>query len=91
MRRTEDWVECLRAEAPFGNVGFAEDDGSGGFFALDDAAIEIGDEVFVKRGTIGSAHPGGFVQIFDGDGEAMQGTKPNAFGEGFVGFDGLCD
>ena len=91
MRGAEDGVECLGAEAPFRHVGFAEDDGAGSFFTLDDAAIEIGDEVFVKRGTVCGAHAGGFVQVFDGDGEAVQGAEPVAFGEGFVGLDGLCD
>ncbi len=71
----EDLVEGLGAEAKFGDIRFAEDDGAGGFLALNDAAIEIGDVVFVERGAVRGAKAGGFMEIFDGDGKAVQGTE----------------
>ena len=85
MSGAEDLVESLRAKAEFRNVGFAKDDGASGFFALHDAAIEIGNGVFMERGTVSGADAGGFVEVFDGDGETVQGAELVAFGNGFVG------
>ena len=87
--RAEDRIEGLGAKAEFGNVAFTDHNGAGNFFALDHAAIEVGHVVFMKRRAERGADAFRFVQILDGDGQAMKRAKPASGGQGFVRGGGL--
>ena len=88
VRRAEDSVECLRAGAEFGRVGFADDDGAGAPHALDDDVVFGGDVVLVERRAEGGADAAGLDQVLVGDGQAVQRAQRLAARLHLVGLGG---
>jgi hypothetical protein len=58
-----------------GRIGFAKHNAPGSFDAPGDYAIEIGDVVLKEFGAIGTAQTSTGFEIFDRDGEPMQGLE----------------
>ena len=74
------------AHGEFVEVGFAEDDGAGGFEFFDDGGVVGGAEVFEHFGGAGGGAEGGAHVVFDGDGDTGEEAEGLAFGAG--GIDG---
>ncbi len=64
-------VEGVRAQAKFGCVGFADDDGASGFHAPGHQAVLAGHEVFHQRTAQSGAQTLGIGQVLDGLGHAV--------------------
>src|SRR5262245_7797337 len=56
-----------------GRIGFAKHNAPGSFDTPGDHAVEIGDVVLEEFGAVGTAQPSTGFEIFDRDGEPMQG------------------
>src|SRR5215510_3100283 len=58
-----------------GRIGFAKHNAPGSFDARRDHAVKIGDVVLKEFGAIGTAQTNTGFEIFDRDGEPMQGLE----------------
>ena len=70
---------------------FAEEGESGGFYALGDVIVPIGDAVFGVFDAVGTGHSGDGVEVFDGGGDAVEGGEGLEVREGFSFLAGVIE
>ncbi len=73
----------------FVHVGFAEEDGAGGGEFFGDGGVGGGEVVLEEQGAEGGADTFSFEDVFEGDGDAVEGAAGEADGEFAVGLVGL--
>ena len=74
-----------------GGGSFAEEGESGGFDALGDVIVPIGNAVFGVFDAVGTGHSGDGVEVFDGGGDAVEGGEGLEVREGFSFLAGVIE